>query len=341
MSNEDKNYDVFISYSQKDEEQVNAIRKILEEKGFRCWFAPKDNRSGDLAENLSNAIKDCKAFMLVLSPFSQESAWVKKELTFAQAKKIRTFPVLFSEFEIKDSIEFHIGGDLKYTICLDNDENIKKLIADLNEYLKKDAPPEPVEEGVTTPQNETTTAVQIPVKQETPPKKKPWGWIAGGTAVLVLLVTLACVFFLGGGQGELTSGSYLIWNPAYDVGLSGLTSHEFYLAGHVVDDKRVMVRDYPSDCVWKVELFSDGTVTISQDGQNLGVIPGYTGVGLGGDHTADRWVLEDCGDGLYLIRNEELNVYLQWYAEKDNWSAYAHISDTNRDTFLIELRRAG
>lgn len=348
ITNDLKEFDVFVSYSNEDLAQAEHIRNVLQVNGLRCWFAPRNIGPGDFTEVIPKAMRKCKSFVLVLSKASQASPWVRMEVDYAIDQLLPIFPMALEQFEMNDKFNFMLSRITRYEAYAQEESALRKLVQDLHEVLEKPFPPEPIifsRNDVSPPtkghpaftKNGHTTSS----RKDEPPKKKPLLWIGISAAVIALAVMLACIFFLGGGQGEITSGSYLIWNPEYEVGLSGLTSHDYYLAGHVVQDKQVMLRNYPSDCVWQVDVFTDGTVTISQNGQNLGVIPGYTGVGLGGDHTADRWVLEDGGDGLYLIRNQELNVYLQWYAEKDNWSAYGNVSDSKRDTFLLELRKAG
>uniref|UniRef100_UPI0040574FAB toll/interleukin-1 receptor domain-containing protein n=1 Tax=Alistipes sp. TaxID=1872444 RepID=UPI0040574FAB len=63
---------MFISYSSKDPNTVNAICHELEENGIRCWMAPRDIPVGSkYATVINHAIPDAKAVVLI---FSERSA---------------------------------------------------------------------------------------------------------------------------------------------------------------------------------------------------------------------------------------------------------------------------
>ena len=36
----------------------------------------------------------------------------------------------------------------------------------------------------------------------------------------------------------------------------------------------------------------------------------------------DAWTIVDLGDGLFTVQNVGRGNYLEWYADKDNWSTY-------------------
>ena len=71
----------FISYSTKDYNIVDAIRSDLEQRGVKCWMAPRDiPRGTNYAHIIETAIMNSGGFILMLSESSVWSVWVEKEL---------------------------------------------------------------------------------------------------------------------------------------------------------------------------------------------------------------------------------------------------------------------
>ena len=97
-------YSCFISYSTKDEEFAKRIHADLQAKGVRCWFAPHDMQGGrKVHEQIDEAIRLHDKLLLILSPNSIESEWVKTETIKARNREIRDnarvlFPVRLCEF---------------------------------------------------------------------------------------------------------------------------------------------------------------------------------------------------------------------------------------------------
>jgi hypothetical protein len=57
---------IFISYSAKDKSVAEAICKILEGSGWKCWIAPRDILpSGDWSEAIIDAINQSRLMVLV------------------------------------------------------------------------------------------------------------------------------------------------------------------------------------------------------------------------------------------------------------------------------------
>lgn len=67
MAQDQRNHDVFISYSSKDKKVADAIVADMEQHNIRCWYAPRDIRPGDewasAREGLinpGNRLSDCR-----------------------------------------------------------------------------------------------------------------------------------------------------------------------------------------------------------------------------------------------------------------------------------------
>jgi uncharacterized protein YjbI with pentapeptide repeats len=98
-------YSLFISYSTKDQEFAECLHNDLQAKGVRCWFAPHDLRGGEkLHVQIDEAIRVYDKLLLIHSPASMESEWVKTEISKARKREIKEgkrilFPIRLSSFE--------------------------------------------------------------------------------------------------------------------------------------------------------------------------------------------------------------------------------------------------
>jgi TIR domain/Pentapeptide repeats (8 copies) len=98
-------YTCFISYSTKDQDFADRLYADLQEKGVRCWFAPHDIRGGrKLHEQIDEAIRLNDKVLLILSPHSMQSEWVKTEIAKARKRELRykqriLFPIRLAPFE--------------------------------------------------------------------------------------------------------------------------------------------------------------------------------------------------------------------------------------------------
>jgi TIR domain/Pentapeptide repeats (8 copies) len=85
-----QSYSCFVSYSSKDQEFADRLYADLQSEGVRCWFAPEDIEGGKkLHEQIDEAIRNYERLLLVLSPHSMTSEWVKTEIAKARKKEIQ------------------------------------------------------------------------------------------------------------------------------------------------------------------------------------------------------------------------------------------------------------
>jgi hypothetical protein len=87
-------YSLFISYSTQDQPFAERLHADLQDKGVRCWFAPHDLQSGQkIHEQIDEAIRLNEKLLLILSPASMASKWVKTEIPRrASAKREKKAP---------------------------------------------------------------------------------------------------------------------------------------------------------------------------------------------------------------------------------------------------------
>ena len=131
----------------------------------------------------------------------------------------------------------------------------------------------------------------------------------------------------------------VIYNPANLKALS--TEYTgFYNKGTDVTLANGKLSGYTKADIWTVGVNDDGSYTFSTaDGKKLSMDEKYSSTPLDKAHTA--WTLEQAAtEGCYYIKNVGRSSYLEWYAEKNNWSAFGTIG-SNEALFAQQLYLVG
>jgi hypothetical protein len=95
--------DIFISYRNDGcgNQFAHRLASDLTDLGYSVYFNPNEQHSNCFPDRLKNAVKECKDFILVLSPASierlkqnDEVDWVREELLTAKENNKHIIPVL-------------------------------------------------------------------------------------------------------------------------------------------------------------------------------------------------------------------------------------------------------
>ena len=131
----------------------------------------------------------------------------------------------------------------------------------------------------------------------------------------------------------------VIYNPA---NLKALSSEYtgFYNKGTDVSLTGGKLAGFTEADIWTVGVNDDGSYTFSTaEGKKLSMDEKYSSTPLDKAHTA--WTLEQAAtEGCYYIKNVGRSSYLEWYAEKNNWSAFGTIG-SNEALFAQQLYLVG
>lgn len=106
-------YQVFISYSHEDADYANSVEEAIRREGVDVWL---DNRllAGTRWDRIvESKIDTCSAFVILMSPASEKSEWVNREIARAQQLKKPIFPLLLSGqpfFRLSD-LQFEMTPD--------------------------------------------------------------------------------------------------------------------------------------------------------------------------------------------------------------------------------------
>lgn len=88
-------FSIFISYSTRDLQIVNALRHHLEATGVGVYVAEYSTQPGQsLPAEIRRAIETCDLFLLVWSTNAQSSEWVPQEIGIATGLKKLIMPVV-------------------------------------------------------------------------------------------------------------------------------------------------------------------------------------------------------------------------------------------------------
>ena len=137
---QEKKYDVFISYSRKDFDEVNTFVEMLKRRipTLDIWFDLTGIESGDeFRDKIISAIKRSQYVLFALSINSDQSKWTRKELQFASGKGKKIVPILLkgSKLEDMDWFLFEFGG-VSYVDITDS-KQIEQLIKNLASWTGK------------------------------------------------------------------------------------------------------------------------------------------------------------------------------------------------------------
>lgn len=189
-----KKYDIFISYSRKDFDEVNAFVEMLKQRipTLEIWFDLDGIESGDeFRDKIISAIKRSKYVLFALSKNSDQSEWTRKELGFAKGKGIKIVPVLLrgAHLQEMDWFLFEFSG----VDCIDivDQKQIDKLIKNLAKWTQKELAILPskkpqkmtAQPKVSSVQNTDSTSAN---SDKRPPKQKSKQWLLGLAATLLM-----------------------------------------------------------------------------------------------------------------------------------------------------------
>ena len=121
----------FISHAKADQKRAQQIVAALEQRGFKCWIAPRDVRPGrTYGDEIIRGIERSRCFILALSKASDESPFVAREVERAVSKRKPIFPIRLEPVEPSSGLELFVSSTQWIDAFGDSGELIDRL-ADL------------------------------------------------------------------------------------------------------------------------------------------------------------------------------------------------------------------
>ena len=132
-------YDVFISYSRKDLDEVSSILETIKTAipNLSYWFDINGIESGDEFEDkIIYAIDNSSYVLFALSENSIQSKWTKDEVMYAKNTEKKVIPILLKGAQMKGWFLFKFGR----IDCIDstNTLQMEKLLQNMSDWTGKD-----------------------------------------------------------------------------------------------------------------------------------------------------------------------------------------------------------
>jgi hypothetical protein len=127
--------DIFLSYSREDREIMQQIRHRLQAAGLSVWT--DDNLAPGTpswVRAIEKALDSAGCMVVLFSPFSKQSDWVREELDYARHQQRRIFPVLVAGDE-GSSVPFGFSTTNWVDIRFDMEQPIEHLIVAIHDFL--------------------------------------------------------------------------------------------------------------------------------------------------------------------------------------------------------------
>lgn len=135
-------YDVFISYSTKDQKVSDKVCAYLEERGLKCFIASRNIPKGaEWPSAIAEALKSSRLFLAVFSNNYNLSMQVNKELTIASKRRIPLLTFKTTEDDFEGTKDYFLS-EVNFIIAYPNPENaLKPLYESVSAIVKGNAVP--------------------------------------------------------------------------------------------------------------------------------------------------------------------------------------------------------
>ena len=103
-------HDIFISHVSHDRDVADATCLALEQRGFRCWIAPRDMQPGqDYGQATAGGISGSRLLLLIYSAESNESVQARRELERAGGLGLPVLAFRIADAAPAPALSFLIG----------------------------------------------------------------------------------------------------------------------------------------------------------------------------------------------------------------------------------------
>ena len=279
----ESNQDVFISHSSADSKLAYAMCDYLEEKGIRCWVAPRDVQGGtEYAEAIIMGIRSCKIMVVLFNKNANDSIYVKNEVERAFTYKSILIPFKLDQTIPSATLELFLGSvhsldatngnpedcfDLLYQNCarvlgkkerVTEEKPVPPIITETKEPILEEKPVPPI-----ITETKESPVKEIPVQhqevnksqdnKENESKKKKRLALIGLGSLVVLTLIIYYVFYPTKPTiqwASIPAGTFMMGSPASEVDSSVyVIPHEVSLSAFKMSAHEVTFAQYDAFCV--------------------------------------------------------------------------------------------
>ena len=167
--------DAFISYASADVSTAETFVAALEERGLKCWIAPRDVVPGALyADGIARAIDASKAFLLILSGHAVGSRHVGKEIERASSRRLPIIALRIDSAPLTPAFEYFLSESQWIDV---QPSRIDLATTKLAEAIRR---------HLDAPSTLAPGSSPQAVARHTPPQATPNWRVVSGLAVLLL-----------------------------------------------------------------------------------------------------------------------------------------------------------
>ena len=126
----------FVSYSREDIIQQRRVVAELRERGINAWVDTENLIPGTPAweREIERSIRGAAGLIVLLSPSSNNSEWVRRELSFGEQNAKRIFPVMLRGDE-DDSVPLRLSNHQRVDARKSMNKGMDELADALNNFL--------------------------------------------------------------------------------------------------------------------------------------------------------------------------------------------------------------
>lgn len=258
----------FISYSRTDTTQKQNIIRQLRARGINLWVDIENLVPGSPAweREIERAIRGAAGIIVLLSPDSNNSEWVRREISFAQQNEKQIFPALIRGEE-DDSVPLRLSNHQWVDLRTNSDSALDELADALKDQL-----------GVTVVNKKMGSQKQKPVRWLPEDLKK---FVLPGLLALIALGCIGGLVILGSiiRKNISTQSATLTATTAPDVDLTltvtaGTSEPAVDLSGKIVYTCQVNKTNKSDQiCIINADGTGQRQLTESDDNQDASLSP--------------------------------------------------------------------
>lgn len=132
-----RGHDIFVSYSREDRSAARRIAALLENEGFSVWWDAAIHSGESFDEVIERQLRAAKAAVVLWSPRSVMSRWVRAEATLADKRHIFV-PVIIEACDLPIIFQLTHATDLSEWNGDRSAEDWKRLVADIRLLTRPD-----------------------------------------------------------------------------------------------------------------------------------------------------------------------------------------------------------
>ena len=171
----------FISYSREDTAKQKRVIRELRERGIHLWVDIENLTPGTPTweREIEKAIRGATGIVVLLSPESNNSEWVRREISFGEQHRKRIFPVLI-EGDDHTSTPLRLSNHQRVDLRTKFETGLDELAQALKEYISV--------------KQEIASQSQVNLKRPSVPRQPAsLDWKKIGIPALIAMVGLLCL----------------------------------------------------------------------------------------------------------------------------------------------------